>query len=77
MSRIAISAAISAVFLAPMPVYAESDIVGSWKQTAFYQKASAVVLGAEEGVRALPFAARTRREERRAARAACPHRRGD
>jgi hypothetical protein len=27
-----------ALLLAPMSAYAESDIVGSWKQTAFYQK---------------------------------------
>ena len=38
MSRIAIFAAIGASFLAPMSAYAESDIVGIWKQTAFYQK---------------------------------------
>jgi hypothetical protein len=38
MSRIAILAAIGAVFWAPLSAYAESDIVGSWKQTAFYQK---------------------------------------
>jgi hypothetical protein len=38
MSKIAIFAAIGASFLASMPAYAESDIVGSWKQTAFYQK---------------------------------------
>ena len=59
MSRIAILAAIGAVFLAPMSAYAESDIVGSWKQTAFYQKA--VVLGAEEGVRARSPQQRARR----------------
>jgi hypothetical protein len=30
--------ALGFLFFAPMPAYAESDIVGSWKQTAFYQK---------------------------------------
>jgi hypothetical protein len=38
MRRIALLPAIGALLFAPMSVHAESDIVGSWKQTAFYQK---------------------------------------
>jgi Lipocalin-like domain len=38
MWKIATGVALGALLLAPMAAYAESDIVGSWKQTAFYQK---------------------------------------
>jgi Lipocalin-like domain len=39
MKRVFLGAlALGFFFFAPMPAYAESDIVGSWKQTAFYQK---------------------------------------
>jgi Lipocalin-like domain len=38
MRRIALFPAIGALLLAPTSSHAESDIVGSWKQTAFYQK---------------------------------------
>lgn len=41
MRTITILAAIGASFLAPISAYAESDIVGSWKQTAFYQRVTA------------------------------------
>ena len=38
MHRIALFPAIGALFLVSMSAHAESDIVGSWKQSAFYQK---------------------------------------
>jgi hypothetical protein len=38
MWKIATGVAFGGLLLAPMSAYAESDIVGSWKQTAFYQK---------------------------------------
>src|ERR1700746_2689380 len=38
MWKIATGVALGALLLAPMAAYAESEIVGSWKQTAFYQK---------------------------------------
>jgi lipocalin-like protein len=38
MRMIAVFVAVDALLWAPISAYAESDIVGSWKQTAFYQK---------------------------------------
>jgi hypothetical protein len=38
MWKIATGAAFGGLLLAPMSAYAESDILGSWRQTAFYQK---------------------------------------
>ena len=38
MRQIAVFVAIGPLLLVPISAYAEADIVGSWKQTAFYQK---------------------------------------